>query len=70
MANNQSDEIIPIPTANERLELRERIRELAQRHGSKLPWSYKFTCDDCQLILICPFSYDDYNTDGDCLELK
>lgn len=29
-----------------------------------------FTCCDCPHVKTCRYSYDGYNTDGDCLELK
>jgi len=29
-----------------------------------------FTCDDCPAALECPSAFDDYNTNGDCLEMK
>jgi hypothetical protein len=30
----------------------------------------KFTCDDCQAKRTCPYVFDPYNTDGDCLADK
>jgi hypothetical protein len=30
----------------------------------------KFTCDDCQAKRTCPYVFDPYNTDGDCLAEK
>lgn len=30
----------------------------------------RFTCDDCALGATCPFVFDPYNTDGDCLADK
>lgn len=32
----------------------------------------EITCDDCLLEtkITCPFAYDPYNTDGDCLAMK
>jgi hypothetical protein len=29
-----------------------------------------FTCDECDQRHVCPFVYDPYNTDGDCLAEK
>jgi hypothetical protein len=29
-----------------------------------------FTCDDCNSAAKCEFTFDPYNTDGDCLNLK
>jgi len=29
-----------------------------------------FTCDGCTWRSLCPLSYDDYNTNGDCLASK
>lgn len=38
------------------------------------PYGYEglidFTCEDCQFKYLCPYSYDPYNTDGDCLASK
>lgn len=31
---------------------------------------HECTCDRCQVVLICEFAYDLYNTDGDCLGMK
>lgn len=29
-----------------------------------------FTCDECAQRFECPYSFDPYNTDGDCLAEK
>ena len=30
----------------------------------------KFTCDGCSVTRLCPFAFDAYNTNGDCLAVK
>lgn len=30
----------------------------------------KYTCSNCSVHEICPYAYDSYNTDGDCLADK
>lgn len=29
-----------------------------------------YTCHDCELLRRCPYAYDMYNTNGDCLYIK
>ena len=41
--------------------------EYLRKHGIR----YRYiTCDKCELRSKCPFAYDPYNTDGDCLLTK
>lgn len=46
--------------------------ELAQRRAESVEafGELKFTCDDCPAAKTCDFSFDAYNTDGDCLAEK
>lgn len=30
----------------------------------------EFTCDECGAAPTCPYAFDPYNTDGDCLAEK
>lgn len=53
-----------------RMQRREELRGLAARHGSKLPWDAKFTCDECPSAMECRYAWDDYNTQNDCLAVK
>lgn len=39
------------------------------KHRQMLPF-LNYTCARCKLAPTCEFSFDDYNTDGDCLETK
>lgn len=53
------------------------VVDTAQRKGRgkpvvvplALPRS-RYTCNDCPSRFTCSFAWDDYNTDGDCLEMK
>lgn len=31
---------------------------------------HEFTCADCGQVKSCPFAFDAYNTDGDCIAEK
>lgn len=44
---------------------------LAKQLGQK-PWYVynNYTCDNCTQAPVCHFTYDPYNTDGDCLAEK
>jgi hypothetical protein len=35
-----------------------------------IKWKVKCTCNECEDVLRCPFAYDLYNTNGDCLASK
>ena len=38
--------------------------------NSPVPPSSRYTCDDCASAPVCYFTFDPYNTDGDCLASK
>lgn len=46
--------------------------ELAKRRAATVEaWGeHNFTCDNCLDKWTCDFSFDPYNTDGDCLAEK
>ncbi len=49
------------------------ILDLAQIHKDpveKVRAAVKFTCDECKNPEDCEYSYDSYNTNGDCLYVK
>lgn len=49
---------------------REQSLAIAKQLGRPIA---KFTCDECPITdgpQYCPFIYDHYNTDGDCLAIK
>ena len=33
-------------------------------------WRYTTTCSECNKKVECPFAFDAYNTNGDCLAIK
>lgn len=47
----------------------EKLKELRDEMA-KLFEIDAFTCDDCPALPTCQFSFDPYNTDGDCLAEK
>lgn len=51
---------------------RERYDELVQIHfGPWKPLPFEdYRCHQCSEAPTCPSAFDDYNTDGDCLEEK
>lgn len=47
--------------------------ELTERRAQaigELPMSAHFSCDECGAAAGCPFAFDTYNTNGDCLAEK
>ncbi len=57
-------------TAEQNAKARQESVAASEQRGHSIT---KFTCDDCPFedaAEYCPFIYDHYNTDGDCLALK
>jgi hypothetical protein len=49
---------------------RDALRELRRRYVGDRIKEYYMTCFYCKGWERCPFAYDLYNTNGDCLGLK
>lgn len=64
-----SAEEVPHYTPNEHKVLRRRSlrRDFADIEDTE---SLVFTCDDCAAASQCPWVFDAYNTDGDCIAVK
>ena len=49
----------------------QKLREEMVRELGRLGIMYSYiTCDDCPQRHTCPYAYDPYNIDGDCLAEK
>jgi hypothetical protein len=46
---------------------KEELNEWRERLLARYPCD-KITCDKCARKETCPFAYDDYNLNGDCLD--
>lgn len=47
--------------------LSESYKKQLEEHGLAFE---DFTCSNCKMVDGCPFAFDMYNTDGDCLMEK
>lgn len=69
MTKQTSTPIVPLESPRQRAERqREALRESWGIHWS--PIHPVTTCDGCSDAGRCPYAFDDYNTDGDCLASK
>lgn len=63
--------LLPEESAIRAVETRIELAVIYERHGRlPRPSLMDITCEECGDNDTCPFAFDLYNTDGDCLALK